>query len=194
MPDALDLLVIYGSVRPHRQGIKAAKFLVEACRGRRHQTTLIDPLEERLPLLEKMYKEYEKGQAPEILERLATRIRAADAFIIVSGEYNHSIPPALSNLLDHFLEEYFWRPSAIVCYSAGAFGGVRAAMQLRAMLCELGTPSIPSLLPVPRVQEAFDEEGHPRDESYNQRAARFLSELEWYARALKTARLAGVPY
>ncbi|MGZ3299982.1 MAG: NADPH-dependent FMN reductase [Isosphaeraceae bacterium] len=194
MPDALDLLVIYGSVRPHRQGIKAAKFLVEACRGRGHQTTLIDPLEERLPLLEKMYKEYEKGQAPEVLERLATRIRAADAFIIVSGEYNHSIPPALSNLLDHFLEEYFWRPSAIVCYSAGAFGGVRAAMQLRAMLCELGTPSIPSLLPVPRVQEAFDEEGHPRDESYNQRAARFLSELEWYARALKTARLAGVPY
>ena len=194
MPDALDLLVIYGSVRPHRQGIKAAKFLVEACRGRGHQTTLIDPLEERLPLLEKMYKEYEKGQAPEVLERLATRIRAADAFIIVSGEYNHCIPPALSNLLDHFLEEYFWRPSAIVCYSAGAFGGVRAAMQLRAMLCELGTPSIPSLLPVPRVQDAFDEEGHPRDESYNQRAARFLSELEWYARALKTARLAGVPY
>ncbi len=141
-----------------------------------------------------MYKEYEKGQAPEILERLATRIRAADAFIIVSGEYNHSIPPALSNLLDHFLEEYFWRPSAIVCYSAGAFGGVRAAMQLRAMLCELGTPSIPSLLPVPRVQDAFDEEGHPRDESYNQRTARFLGELEWYARALKTARLAGVPY
>ncbi len=194
MPDALDLLVIYGSVRPHRQGIKAAKFLVEACRGRGHQTTLIDPLEERLPLLEKMYKEYEKGQAPEVLERLATRIRAADAFIIVSGEYNHSIPPALSNLLDHFLEEYFWRPSGIVCYSAGAYGGVRAAMQLRAMLCELGTPSIPSLLPIPRVQDAFDEEGQPRDESSNQRAARFLSELEWYARALKTARQAGVPY
>ncbi len=194
MPDALGLLVIYGSVRPHRQGIRAARFLVEACKARGHQTTLIDPLENQLPLLEKMYKEYEKGQAPEVLERLATQIRAADAFIIVSGEYNHSIPPALSNLLDHFLEEYLWRPSGIVCYSAGAFGGVRAAMQLRAMLCELGTPSIPSLLPVPRVQDAFDEEGHPRDESYNQRAARFLGELEWYARALKTARLVGVPY
>ena len=109
-----------------------------------------------------MYKEYAPGQAPEVLERLAGRIKAADAFIIVSGEYNHSIPPALSNLLDHFLEEYFWRPSAIVCYSAGPFGGVRAAMQLRAMLCELGTPSIPSLLPVPRVQDAFDEDGRPR--------------------------------
>ena len=53
-------------------------------------------------------------------------------FAIVSGEYNHGIPPGLKNLLDHFLEEYFFRPSAIVCYSAGQFGGVRAAMQLRA--------------------------------------------------------------
>ena len=194
MPDPLDLLVIYGSVRPHRQGIKAARFVVEACRGRGHQATLIDPLELQLPLLGKMYKEYEPGEAPEVLQQLATSIRGADAFIIVSGEYNHSIPPALSNLLDHFLEEYFWRPSGIVCYSAGAFGGVRAAMQLRAMLCELGTPSIPSLFPVPRVQDAFDDEGHPKEAIYHERAARFLSELEWYARALKSARQAGVPY
>ena len=124
--------------------------------------TLVDPIEDRLPLLDRMYKEYEPGQAPEVLERLAASIRAADAFVVVSGEYNHSIPPALSNLLDHFLEEYFFRPSAIVCYSAGAFGGVRAAMQLRAMLCELGTPSIPSLFPIPKVQDAFDEDGTPR--------------------------------
>jgi NAD(P)H-dependent FMN reductase len=194
-PDSvLDLLVIYGSVRSARQGIRAAKFILAECRGRRHRATLVDPAEERLPLLDRMYKEYEKGRAPETLERLAGRIRAADAFIIVSGEYNHSIPPALSNLLDHFLEEYFWRPSAIVCYSGGAFGGVRAAMQLRAMLCELGTPSIPSILPVPKVQDAFDDEGVPRDTSYHQRAGRFLGELEWYARALKEARRAGVPY
>jgi NAD(P)H-dependent FMN reductase len=190
----LELLVIYGSVRPHRQGIRAARFILEACKSRGHSSSLIDPLEERLPLLERMYKEYPKGQAPQNLERLAQRIRSADAFIIVSGEYNHSIPPALSNLLDHFLEEYFWRPSGIVCYSAGGFGGVRAAMQLRAMLCELGTPSIPSLLPVPRVQDAFDENGISQDESFHDRAARFLNELEWYAHALRAARQSGVPY
>jgi NAD(P)H-dependent FMN reductase len=141
-----------------------------------------------------MYKEYPAGEAPEPLERLATRIKAADAFIVVSGEYNHSIPPALSNLMDHFLEEWFWRPSAIVCYSAGAFGGVRAAMQLRAMLCELGTPSIPSLLPIPKVQDAFAEDGTPLDDAWPRRASKFLDELEWYARALKPARAAGVPY
>ncbi|MDB5349245.1 MAG: NADPH-dependent reductase [Planctomycetota bacterium] len=191
---SLNLLVIYGSVRQARQGIRAARFIVNACRERGHQTTLIDPVLIPLPLLDRMYKEYPPGEAPESLELLAAQIKAADAFIVVSGEYNHSIPPALSNLLDHFLEEYAWRPSAIVCYSAGPFGGVRAAMQLRAMLCELGTPSIPSLLPVPRVQDAFDEDGRPLDDGYPRRAARFLSELEWYANALKAARASGVPY
>jgi NAD(P)H-dependent FMN reductase len=191
---ALDVLVFYGSVRSDRQGIKAARFILNTCRQRGHEATLVDAAEDRLPLLDRMYKEYPPGQAPAVLERLAGRIRAADAFIVVSGEYNHSIPPALSNLLDHFLEEYFWRPSAIVCYSAGAFGGVRAAMQLRAMLCELGTPSIPSLLPVPKVQDAFDDDGRPRDEAYHRRAARFFDELEWYARALKQERAGGVPY
>lgn len=190
----LNVLVFYGSVRSDRQGIKAARFVLNTCRQRGHQASLIDAAEDRLPLLDRMFKEYPPGQAPEILQRLAGQIRAADAFIVVSGEYNHSIPPALSNLLDHFLEEYFWRPSGIVCYSAGAFGGVRAAMQLRAMLCELGTPSIPSLLPVPKVQDAFDDDGNPRDEAYHRRAARFFDELEWYARALQEARRSGVPY
>jgi NAD(P)H-dependent FMN reductase len=190
----LDLVVFYGSVRRDRQGIRAARFMLETCRERGHRTTLIDPAVDQLPLLDRMYKEYAPGIAPEVLVRLANLIKAADAYIVVSGEYNHSIPPALSNLLDHFLEEYFWRPSAIVCYSAGAFGGVRAAMQLRAMLCELGTPSIPSLFPVPHVQDAFDEDGRPHDDAFRKRAARFFDELEWYANALKAARQAGVPY
>ncbi len=135
---ALRIVVFYGSVRTERQGIRVARFVVNECRARGHEVTLIDPLEHPLPLLDKMYKEYPKGGAPETLQRLADLIVPADGIIVVSGEYNHSIPPALSNLLDHFLEEYFWKPSAIVCYSAGYFGGVRAAMQLRAMLAELG--------------------------------------------------------
>ncbi|WP_152051064.1 NADPH-dependent FMN reductase [Tautonia marina] len=191
---SLDLLVLYGSVRSDRQGIKAARFLEAMCQVRGHRATLIDPKEVDLPLLDRMYKEYPAGQAPEPLERLASQIKAADAFIVVSGEYNHSIPPALSNLLSHFLEEWFWRPSAIVCYSAGAFGGVRAAMQLRAMLCELGTPSIPSLLPIPKVQDVFTEDGSPLNDAWPRRASKFLDELEWYAQALKAARGSGVPY
>ena len=190
----LDLLVFYGSVRRDRQGIKAARFIASECRGRGHDVSLIDPIELGLPLLDRMYKEYGPGAAPETLQRLAGQIKGADGFLIVSGEYNHSIPPALSNTLDHFLEEYYWRPSAIVSYSAGAFGGVRAAMQLRAMLGELGMPSIPSILPVPKVQDAFSDDGTPHDDAWHARAARFLDEFEWYAHALKAARTGGVPY
>jgi NAD(P)H-dependent FMN reductase len=184
----LRLVVVYGSVRSDRQGIRAARFIVNECRTRGHDVTLVDPLEYPLPLLDKMYKEYPKGQAPEVLERLAAIIVPADAVVVVSGEYNHSIPPALANLLDHFLEEWFWKPSAIVCYSAGPFGGVRAAMQLRMMLAELGTVSIPSLFPVPKVQEAFTEDGTPADPNTRFRAKKFLDELDWYAEALRTHR------
>jgi len=190
----LKIATLVGTVRRDRQGIKAARFVERALTMRGHEVTLVDPVELRLPLLDRMYKEYAKGQAPEPLEMLATVYRGADAFVVVSGEYNHSIPPALSNLLDHFLEEYFWRPSAIVCYSAGAFGGVRAAMQLRAMLCELGMPSIPSLFPIPRIQTALNEESVATDAHLMTSFARFAGELEWYASALRDARMRGVPY
>jgi len=184
----LRLVVVYGSVRTERQGIRAARFIVNECRTRGHEVALIDPLEYPLPLLDKMYKEYPKGAAPETLERVAGLIVPADGVVVVSGEYNHSIPPALSNLLDHFLEEWFWKPSAIVCYSAGSFGGVRAAMQLRMMLGELGTVSIPSIFPVPAVQKAFAEDGTPPDPQTRTRAGKFLDELEWYAEALRAHR------
>lgn len=184
----LKVAIIYGSVRSERQGIRAARYIEKRCASRGHDATLVDPLEHPLPLLDKMYKEYGDGEAPAVLERLAGIIKAADAYIVVSAEYNHTVPPALTNLLDHFLEEYFWKPSAIVCYSAGSFGGVRAAMTLRAMLAELGMSSIPSLLPIPRVQKAFDEVGTPADEAMDKRADKFLTEFEWYANALKAAR------
>jgi NAD(P)H-dependent FMN reductase len=191
---SLHIALLYGSVREARAGIRVVRFLTGALRRRGHTVTIVDAAERRLPLLDRMYKEYEAGKAPPVLEDLARIYRRADAFAIVSGEYNHGIPPALKNLLDHFLEEYFFRPSAIICYSAGQFGGVRAAMQLRMTLAELGMPSIPSLLPVLRVQDAFTPAGDPTDPAFEKRCERFFREFEWYARALRQARANGVPY
>jgi NAD(P)H-dependent FMN reductase len=192
---SLRIPIILGSVRTERLGIRPARFLFELAKQRNHEPRLVDPQDEfRLPLLDKMYKEHEPGSAPATLEKLAEIIKAADAYIVVSAEYNHSIPPALSNLLDHFLEEYFFRPSAIACYSAGQFGGVRAAMQLRAMLAELGMSSIPSILPFPKVQDLFDEQGTLINDRLRKSAERFFEELEWHAYALKDARARGVPY
>jgi NAD(P)H-dependent FMN reductase len=190
----VNVAVLLGSVRSGRRGIRAASYVERRLRERGHAVTVVDPLVLQLPLLDRMYKEYPTGTAPPTLEQLATLYRAADAFVVVSGEYNHSIPPALSNLLDYFLEEYFWRPSAIVCYSAGPFGGVRAAMQLRAMLCELGMPSISSLFALPRIQDLLDEDGSTTDAALDRRFTRFADELEWYAEALRARRAGGVPY
>jgi NAD(P)H-dependent FMN reductase len=128
------------------------------------------------------------------MERLAKLYGRMDGFLVVSGEYNHGIPAALKNLLDHFLEEYFWRPSGIVCYSAGIFGGVRAAMQLRMTLAELGMPSVPSLLPIPRIGQALDPDGLPAEPITERSMNRFLDEFLWYARALGAARAEGTPY
>jgi NAD(P)H-dependent FMN reductase len=186
--------VILGSVRSDRQGLRAARFIIRHLQNRGHHAPLVDPVDLKLPLIDRMYKEYPKGQAPEALERLAELFLRADAFVLVSAEYNHSIPPGLSNTLDHFLEEYFWRPSAIVCYSGGRFGGVRAAMQLRSMLAELGMPSIPSLLPIPEIGVTLDPDGTPLKPWLEKSAIRFLDELVWYAEALRRQRAEGTPY
>ncbi len=186
---SLNTAVIYGSVRSERrQGIKAARFVVRNLEDRGHAVTLVDPLEYKLPLLDLMYKEFEDGQAPVAMEKVSQILKNADGFIIVSAEYNHGEPAALKNLLDHFQSEYLYKPTGIVTYSAGPFGGVRALITLRAILAELGTPSIPSAFPISKIGGAFDDEGNALDQAYDRRIGKFLDEFEWYANALKCAR------
>ena len=195
MNRSLVVPVLLGSVRSERQGIKAARLVLRLLKDRGHEPVLVDPLELRLPLLDRMYKEYAPGEAPGALEELAALYRRADGFMIVTAEYNESVPPALKNLLDHFLEEYFWRPSAIVSYSAGRFGGVRAAVALRPILGELGMPSIPSYLSIPSIGHSLSAEGVPGEVWIEKAAGRVLSEFEWYADALAAKRQAGpTPY
>jgi NAD(P)H-dependent FMN reductase len=185
---ALNTAVVYGSARRERQGIKAARFIVRHLEARGHVVNLVDSEERRLPLLDRMYKEFETGEAPDEMESIAEIFRNADGFIIVSGEYNHSVPAALKNLLDHFQTEYLYKPSGLVTYSAGPFGGVRALVNLRGIMAELGAPSIPSAFPISNVQTSFDDEGNVTDTPYDRRIGKFVDEYEWYANALKWAR------
>lgn len=184
----MKIAVLYGSVREARQGIKAARFVTNKLKERGHQATLLDPLEYPLPFLDKRFSDYEPGMAPEMIQKVAGILTEADGFIIVSGEYNHSIPPVMKNMLDHFQKEYQRKPAGIVTYSSGSFGGVRAMVQLRTLLAELGMVTCPSTLPVSKVQDSFDGNGKALDEAYEPRAKRFLDEFEWYASALKEAR------
>jgi NAD(P)H-dependent FMN reductase len=192
--DRLMVPVIYGSVRHRRMGIRAARYVVSALEKRGIEPVLIDPMEYQLPLLDKMYKEFKPGEAPEMLEKLAKLYRKADGFVIVSGEYNQSIPPALANILDYFLEEYFWRPAGIVTYSNGRFSGARSGYALRTMLGEMGMVTMPSMFQIANVQDAFNEHGAPANPKMDEYSQTFFDELVWYMNALKPARAAGVPY
>lgn len=184
----LNIAIIYGSVRTARKGINAAQFIKNNLEERGHAVNLIDPLEYPLPLLDKMYKEFEENSAPEPLVKLHNMLNQADGFIIVSGEYNHSIPPALSNLMDYFQSEYLYKPSGIVSYSAGIFAGVRAAVHLRAYLAELGASSIPTTLPIGKIGTAFDDSLQPTDPKFERRCGKFIDEFIWYSEALKSKR------
>jgi len=185
----LNIAVLYGSARQSRQGIKAARFVARKLEERDHTVTLIDSEIQQLPFLDRMYKEFDEGSAPPVMESIAKTLDGADGFVIVSAEYNHSVPAALKNLLDHFQREYLYKPSAIVTYSAGPFGGVRGLINLRGILAELGTPAIPSAFPVSKVGNAFDDDGNALEPAYDDSVVRFLDEFEWYANALRIARI-----
>jgi NAD(P)H-dependent FMN reductase len=192
--------VLLGSMRSERLGSRAAKWAIAQLQARGHEAVLVDAKALDLPILDKMWKEIKDDPPAQYaglhakLAPLAGLYARADGFCIVSGEYNHSIQPGLSNLIDYFLEDYFWRPSAIVCYSPRTFGGVRAAIQLRAMLAEVGMPSIPSIQPIPSIDQALSEEGVALTERLAQGAGQFFNEFEWFMRAFAAERAKGVPY
>jgi NAD(P)H-dependent FMN reductase len=168
--------------------------------ARGHEAVLVDASSLDLPILDKMWKEV-KDHAPagyadlkKKLAPLAELYARTDGFCIVTAEYNHSVPPGLSNLIDYFLEEYFWRPSAIISYSASTFGGVRAAMQLRALLAEAGMPSIPSLQPIPSAATSLSADGIALTQNLAEKSGKFFDEFAWYMRAFHAERAKGLPY
>lgn len=183
----MNIAVIYGSTRTKRRGIRLAKFVVKKLGEKGHKVDLVDPMVDKFPFLDKMYSEYE-GKAPEVLEKVHKIFDSADAFVFVSAEYNHSVPPALKNIIDHYSDEYEKKVSAIVSYSKGPFAGFRGAMALRPILSEIGTVSIPTIFGVSNIEESFDEKGNPKEDAYNRRIEKFISELEWFSSALKEKR------
>ena len=196
--------VLLGSVRSERLGDRAAKWAMAQLQARGHEAVLVDAQALDLPILDKMWKEIGPkqgnhapagyGELKKKLAPLAELYARADGFCIVSGEYNHSIPPGMTNLIDYFLEEYAFRPSAIVCYSAGSYGGVRAAMQLRALLPEVGLSTIPSLKPIPLIGKSLSADGVALTQELAEKSGKFFDEFDWYVRAMKAERDKGVPY
>jgi NAD(P)H-dependent FMN reductase len=180
------VLVFYGSYRVDRMGIRLARFIVRELQARGTDAELIDARQVNLPMLDRMYKEYAAGAAPPAMAALAAKIRAASAFVFVTGEYNWGMQPGLKNLTDHFLEEWYWRPAAIASYSAGRLGGARAATAWHGTLSEMGMVVISSTLTVGGIGQSLSAEAEPIGEGGHALARafpRFADDLAWWAEA-----------
>jgi len=191
-----NILVLYGSYRSDRLGIRLANYIVTSLRQRGNNAELIDAKDVGLPMLDRMYKEYPKGSAPPEMERLAAKIRGADAFVFVTGEYNWGMQPGLKNLTDHYLEEWFWRPAAIVSYSGGRLSGAHAAVSWHGTLSEMGMVVISSTLAVASISTALDADNKPFGSGGDALARafpRFADDLSWWTEAVKRQRAHKAP-
>jgi len=190
------ILVLYGSYRSDRAGIRLANYLVRKLTERGAAATLIDAKAVGLPMLDRMYKEYPEGEAPPAMAALARQIREADAFVFVAGEYNWGMQPGLKNLTDHFLEEWFWRPAAIASYSAGRLSGARSNSAWHGTLSEMGMVVISSTLTVGPITKTLDAEGQPIEEagrSLERAFTRFADDLAWWTEAARNQRARAKP-
>ncbi|MBN8952038.1 NADPH-dependent FMN reductase [Rhizobium sp. 60-20] len=191
-----NILVLYGSYRSDRVGIRLANYLVASLRQRGDNAELIDAKDVGLPMLDRMYKEYPKGSAPSEMERLAAKIRGADAFVFVTGEYNWGMQPGLKNMTDHYLEEWFWRPAAIASYSGGRLSGAHAATAWHGTLSEMGMIVISSTLAVANISATLDADNKPIGSGGDALARafpRFADDLAWWTEAAKQQRARKAP-
>jgi NAD(P)H-dependent FMN reductase len=190
------ILVLYGSYRTDRKGNRLADFAVHKLRDRGEDAELIDAKAIGLPMLDRMLKEYAPGTAPAAMEKLGAKIREADAFLFVAGEYNWGMQPGLKNLTDHFLEEWYWRPAAIASYSAGRLSGTRSSYAWHNTLAEMGMVVISSTLAVGPIAETLSEAGQPigeRGAALEHAFSRFADDLAWWTEAAKSQRARRAP-
>jgi NAD(P)H-dependent FMN reductase len=119
---------------------------------------------------------------------LRAQLDDADAFVVVTPEYNHGYPAALKELIDSAGEEWYAKPVAFVSYG-GVSGGLRAVEQLRQVFAELHVVSIRDSVSFQNAWQTFDSNGCPADPGrYSAQMSRMLAKLRWWALALRTAR------
>lgn len=176
--------VVVGSIRQGRQTPKVARYLQQ----RLQATGEIDapyldlaefdfpPMVERLGFLE--------SPPPQVVE-FSKEIKAADALVIVSPDYNNSYPGVLKNALDYFFTEFRHLPVGVATVSANPHGGFVTATSLQMLLLAMQAIVLPYAVRVVDIEHSFGDDAQPRDEVYQKEADFFIEELLWYSRMVK---------
>jgi NAD(P)H-dependent FMN reductase len=176
--------IITGSIRQGRFGPVPARWITGLARQRGDVD--VDPIDLADAALPQVLGN--GGPAPEPVQRLGARLAEADAFIIVTPEYNHSIPGSLKNAIDWYVAEWEVKPVAFVSYG-GIAGGLRAVQHLRQIFPSLHAVPIRDSVSFPNYWERFGDDGSPLEpEACGAAAKTMLDQLVWWARLLRDAR------
>lgn len=179
----MNIEIIAGSPRMESVTYRVALFLQKLLRERTdHNVNIIDVRDWALPMLQQeVYSSVER--TPEALKPLAERMFGADAFIMVSPEYNGSYTPAIKNLFDHFPKQSH-KAFGIVTASPGAMGGMRASQQMQLLVNALFGIGLPQMLIIPAVDKKFSPDGDLLDAGFHRNADLFIHEFLWLAERL----------
>lgn len=194
----LNILAIVGSVREGRMAERVINYLKKFYADQKdgHTFEIIDPEEFQLPVLKQPLHFYrDPTKAPDILHKLNKKVQEADAYVIISAEYNRSIPPALTNIMDHFPPaSYAFKPSAIVTYSMGRQGGLAASMALKPFLGELGCLPIKHMVNLAEVHKELKEDGTTENAHIASSFQKSYDELTWHGKSMKYMKdVVGIP-
>ena len=184
---SLNIAVIIGSARDGRFGPTVAQWFLSRVEGR-FQVDVIDVADLRLPLNLPAYGAQPSPETAVVLKDLTPRLDKADAFVVITPEYNHSYPASLKNLIDWHFTQWQAKPVALVSYG-GQSGGRHAIEHLRHVFAELHAIALRDTISITKYFEQFGDDGQPIDPSELDAAAKtLLTQLEWWARALREAR------
>lgn len=182
----LRLAVICASVREGRFGPTPARWIADQARQRGDvEVDYIDLDDHPLPV---RLSQSPSPDVTETLSQVTPRLTNADAFIVVTPEYNHSYPASLKSLIDWHYTQWQAKPVGLVSYG-GLAGGLRAAEHLRPVFAELHAVTIREQVSFHMAWEKFDENGSPTEpESVNAAAKTMLDQLVWWGESLREAR------
>jgi NAD(P)H-dependent FMN reductase len=180
--------VIVASVREGRVGFPIAQWVVEAARAHGAFTPrLIDLREVALPLLEEPAHPRLQQYSDDRTKAWSATVGKTDAFVFVTPEYNHSVPPALVNALDHLYLEWNYKAACFVSYG-GISGGLRSVQSLKPLLCALKVVPIVEAVTLPSVHKLVEAGQFNGQPSHQKAAATMLDELKRWSDALAVLR------
>ncbi|HEX4729078.1 MAG TPA: NAD(P)H-dependent oxidoreductase [Jatrophihabitans sp.] len=187
--EPIKLLVIIGSIRGGRFGPVVSRwFTRQATKHGGVEVQTLDLLDHPLPLRMPAYGEQPEPEVGKVYLDLSAKLAWADAFVVITAEYNHSVPASLKNAIDWFRAEWVAKPIGLVSYG-GMGGGLRAAEHLRQVFAELHAMTVRDMLSFHNAWAEFARDGEPTSPDGSEEAAKaLLDQLVWWGTALREAR------